>query len=745
MSESCLLIHTQLNIHLSNPNPLLHLHLLQDDTSDSFLPEPTQPILHSRKLAFSATVFSQIIPTFTQPAAHFKQTNLLRLNKSLTMINMRYGAMRWRKDTRNSDHNLWRIGSAKEQSEVGKSFYLIDHMPDFHHYDDARDIWIAVKARFGGNEESKKMRKTMLKQQFTEFSVTEEEGLHKGYDRFQKILSQLNQVQARPDNDDINLKFLRALSIFCPFFFIFSWSQVALALKTRGGLESMSFDDLYNKLRSLELDVRIGHSYGVKAAAAPTHSAFIGAASSRSKSTYSDQQNNVSSVSQTSSRSDNIMECVDVGDGRLNLRGKWAIALRKDYRFEKKAVDDKARYSAFKVTEVKTDEPKALVSVDSWLEPTCIAKTLEDPDWVDAMQEEMQQFINQQVVAQGTRKEEGIDFDELDVKSAFLYGEIDDVVYVTQTKRLKIPYFQSMYTEWLKSVYGTSSSTRSLVGKMSAFLVQHNYREVLMKGEFEMSAMGEMTFFLGLQVKQLPDGIFISQDKYVKDMLTKFDMESINDCQENFKYHKGATYNSACGTLKILLSVRSLTVDSDYAGFLVTGENPYRGMFSNFRQTVNFMASGQKEATIVATSSTEAEYVAAASCCAQVVNTAAVGVKTFSATRLVLLLSFLLDALFLLVAMDYAAGSVYMLVGILLLVDSFLLIGFVYAANTSIHAAGLGCAGSIMFLLADLFLLVVTCFCCAQFDIADWLASATSHLVSAGSLHSCWCNNVSAA
>ncbi|GJR53971.1 ribonuclease H-like domain-containing protein [Tanacetum coccineum] len=50
-------------------------------------------------------------------------------------------------------------------------------------------------------------RKTMLKQQFTEFSVTEEEGLHKGYDRFQKILSQLNQVQARPDNDDINLKY----------------------------------------------------------------------------------------------------------------------------------------------------------------------------------------------------------------------------------------------------------------------------------------------------------------------------------------------------------------------------------------------------------------------------------------------------------------------------------------------------------------------------------------------------------
>ncbi|GJV36924.1 hypothetical protein Tco_1409401, partial [Tanacetum coccineum] len=234
----------------------------------------------------------------------------------------------------NADHNLWRIvqqgNSPKRLGKDAKGNTIVhppvsldehvavqrenkvrtlllqalpeDHMPDFHHYDDARDIWMAVKARFGGNEESKKMRKTMLKQQFTEFSVTEEEGLHKGYDRFQKILSQLNQVQARPNNDDINLKFLRALPSL--------WSQVDLALKIRGGLESMSFDDLYNKLRSLELDVIIGHSYGVKAVAAPTHSAFIGAASSGSKLAYSDQQSFVPSVYQTSGRLDNIMECV---------------------------------------------------------------------------------------------------------------------------------------------------------------------------------------------------------------------------------------------------------------------------------------------------------------------------------------------------------------------------------------------------------------------------------------------------
>ncbi|GKF32667.1 hypothetical protein Tco_0102465 [Tanacetum coccineum] len=84
-------------------------------------------------------------------------------------------------------------------------------MADFHHLDDARDIWLTVKARFGGNDESKKMRKSMLKQEFSEFRVSESKGLHKGYDRFQKILSQLNQMQAKPDNEDYNMKFLRAL------------------------------------------------------------------------------------------------------------------------------------------------------------------------------------------------------------------------------------------------------------------------------------------------------------------------------------------------------------------------------------------------------------------------------------------------------------------------------------------------------------------------------------------------------
>nr|GEX30814.1 ribonuclease H-like domain, reverse transcriptase, RNA-dependent DNA polymerase [Tanacetum cinerariifolium] len=70
-----------------------------------------------------------------------------------------------------------------------------------------------------------------------------------------------------------------------------SWSQVTLTLKTRGGLEYLSFDDLYNKLMSLEIDVKGGSSYGSRSTTvAPTHFAFIGAASTNTKMTEEAEQ-----------------------------------------------------------------------------------------------------------------------------------------------------------------------------------------------------------------------------------------------------------------------------------------------------------------------------------------------------------------------------------------------------------------------------------------------------------------------
>ncbi|GJY54004.1 ribonuclease H-like domain-containing protein [Tanacetum coccineum] len=88
------------------------------------------------------------------------------------------------------------------------------------------------------------MQKYILKQQFKGFSVSNSEGLHKGYDRFRSLLSQLEIHGAGVSTEDANQKFLRSLPS--------AWSQISLIMRTKLGVDSLSFDDLYNNLRDLE-------------------------------------------------------------------------------------------------------------------------------------------------------------------------------------------------------------------------------------------------------------------------------------------------------------------------------------------------------------------------------------------------------------------------------------------------------------------------------------------------------------
>nr|GFB03121.1 hypothetical protein [Tanacetum cinerariifolium] len=73
-------------------------------------------------------------------------------------------------------------------------------------------------------------------------------GLHKGYDRFQTLLSQLEIHGAGVSHEDANQKCLRSLPS--------SWSQLALIMRTKPGLDTLSFDDLYNNLRVSERHVK---------------------------------------------------------------------------------------------------------------------------------------------------------------------------------------------------------------------------------------------------------------------------------------------------------------------------------------------------------------------------------------------------------------------------------------------------------------------------------------------------------
>ncbi|GJR42203.1 ribonuclease H-like domain-containing protein [Tanacetum coccineum] len=125
---------------------------------------------------------------------------------------------------------------------------LEDHLAKFHKMTDAKKMWDAIKSRFGGNDELKKMQKYILKQQFKCFSISNSEGLHKGYDRFQSLLSQLEIHSAGVSFEDANQKFLRSLPS--------SWSQVSLVMRTKPGVDSLNFDDLYNNLRVFESDVK---------------------------------------------------------------------------------------------------------------------------------------------------------------------------------------------------------------------------------------------------------------------------------------------------------------------------------------------------------------------------------------------------------------------------------------------------------------------------------------------------------
>nr|GEX02254.1 hypothetical protein [Tanacetum cinerariifolium] len=121
------------------------------------------------------------------------------------------------------------------------------------------------------------------------------------------------------------------------------------------------------------------------------------------------------------------------------------------------------------------------------------------------------------LVAQGNTQEEGIDYNEIDVKSAFLYGTIDEEVYVMQSPRFQDPEFPARVYKVEKAMYGLHQAPIAWYA--------------LMRKKFQMSAMGELNFFLGLQVLQKEDDIFLSRDKYVGDILKQFrysDVRSAN-------------------------------------------------------------------------------------------------------------------------------------------------------------------------------------------------------------------------
>ncbi|GKC69067.1 hypothetical protein Tco_1114950, partial [Tanacetum coccineum] len=123
-----------------------------------------------------------------------------------------------------------------------------EHLRRFHRMDDAKEIWEAIGTRFGGNANSKKMQKAVLKQQFEAYSISSSEGLEKGYDRFQQLLSQLEAYGAEVSIEDANHKFLRSLPP--------AWLNLAMTMRTKPDVDTLSIDDF----KSSTNKVKYGHT-----------------------------------------------------------------------------------------------------------------------------------------------------------------------------------------------------------------------------------------------------------------------------------------------------------------------------------------------------------------------------------------------------------------------------------------------------------------------------------------------------
>nr|GEX98479.1 retrovirus-related Pol polyprotein from transposon TNT 1-94 [Tanacetum cinerariifolium] len=121
---------------------------------------------------------------------------------------------------------------------------------------------------------------------------------------------------------------------------------------------------------------------------------------------------------------------------------------------------------------------------------------------------------------------------QMDVKTTFLNGPLKKEVFVSHLDGfvdLDVP--NHIYC-LKKALYGLKQAPRAWYDKLSSFLIEHHFTKVfsnrfakVMKDNFEMSIMGKMKFFLGLQIHQSPREIFINQSQYTMELLRKHEME----------------------------------------------------------------------------------------------------------------------------------------------------------------------------------------------------------------------------
>nr|GEX21889.1 putative ribonuclease H-like domain-containing protein [Tanacetum cinerariifolium] len=270
---------------------------------------------------------------------------------------------------------------------------------------------------------------------------------------------------------------------------------------------------------------------------------------------------------------------------------------------------------------------------------------------------------------------------QMDVKTTSLHGSLKEDVYVCQPEGFIDANYPSHVYKLKKVLYGLKQAPRAWYDELSTFLLQNRFSKGtidptlfsrhfdddvlvvqvyvddiifgstdpgyatlffdLMKSRFEMSMMGEMTFFLGLQVNQSPIGIFINQSKYEHEILKKYGLNTFDTVAKPDIVHATCVCDryQAHPTEKHLKEVKRIfrylrgTVNmglwytKDF-GFKLTGflDADYAGCKDTFKSTsggAQFLGEklvswSLKKQDCTSLSTVESEYVSLSACCAQV-------------------------------------------------------------------------------------------------------------------------------
>ncbi|GJV26020.1 retrovirus-related pol polyprotein from transposon TNT 1-94 [Tanacetum coccineum] len=272
---------------------------------------------------------------------------------------------------------------------------------------------------------------------------------------------------------------------------------------------------------------------------------------------------------------------------------------------------------------------------------------------------------------------------QMDVKTAFLYGPLKEEVYVNQPDGFVDPYHPDKVYRLKKALYGLKQAPRAWYDELSNFLVSNGFSKgsidptlfitkhgedillvqiyvddiifgstnpklskrfgKLMHNKFDMSMMGELKFFLGIQIHQSPRGIFINQAKYAQEILKKHGMTSCDSIASRpdivhatcfcARYQAKPTEKHLTAVKRIFRYLKDsinmglwypkdtgfeLTAfsDSDHAGCLDSRKSTSGGI--QFLGGDKLVSWSSKKQDCTSMSSAEAEYVSLSACCAQV-------------------------------------------------------------------------------------------------------------------------------